>query len=144
MIEKWTIKEMHKVNKNLGKMKIVFQGFINQKKCGHKNFFKKILEINKNINLKYLRELESNSSFGRNLNIVPFINASLQPFFEYLSNKFQKFTKIQDEVVLSQSVFTVNTKAKKIQEAVKKTRYKNNYLNFLSFLLYAVIFFNFF
>ena len=103
-----------------------------------------MLEINKNINLKYLRELESNSSFGRNLNIVPFINASLQPFFEYLSNKFQKFTKIQDEVVLSQSVFTVNTKAKKIQEAVKKTRYKNNYLNFLSFLLYAVIYFYFF
>ena len=44
MIVEWNAKKLHKVNKKLGEMTKVFQGFRNPKQGGHMHFFKKATE----------------------------------------------------------------------------------------------------
>ena len=44
MIMEWNAKKLHKVNKKLGEITKVFQGFRNTKKGGHKHFLNKAPE----------------------------------------------------------------------------------------------------
>ena len=44
----------------------------------------------------------------------------MQPFFENVSKKNQNFKKIKIEVLVSQSVFKLEKKTKKIREAEEK------------------------